>query len=104
MDLQSSCLSPSVAGKTLANLVFMDGKRRVCEKIMRRAYDNGDMLYVPTPNKVFAVNKEVVFQPYKMACMPLWKIQVTDKHWSVRQGPYPEALQQPVRILRMNVK
>jgi peptide/nickel transport system substrate-binding protein len=58
------------------------------------------MLFVPTPNKVFAVNKEVVFRPYKMACIPLWKIQVTDQHWSVRKGPYPEKLKQPVRILR----
>jgi ABC-type transport system substrate-binding protein len=72
----------------------------VCEKIMRRAYGEAYMLFVPTPNKVFAVNKEVVFQPYKMACMPLWKIQVTDQHWSVRKGPYPEKLKHPVRIFR----
>ena len=74
----------------------------VCEKIMRRAYDEGYMLFVPTPNKVFAVNKEVVFHPYKMACIPLWKIQVTDQHWSVRQGPYPETLKRPVEIIRTN--
>ena len=72
----------------------------VCEKIMRRAYDEGYMLFVPTPKKVFAVNKEVVFRPYKMACIPLWKIQVTDQHWSVRQGPYPGELKQPVAITR----
>ena len=41
----------------------------ICEKIMRRAYKEGYMLFVPTPNKVFAVNKEVVFQPYKLACL-----------------------------------
>ena len=76
----------------------------VCERIMRRAYDEGYMLFVPTPNKVFAVNKEVVFQPYKMACIPLWKIQVTGQHWSVRQGSYPAALKQPVQIIRTNVK
>jgi len=74
----------------------------VCENIMRRAYDEGYMLFVPTPNKVFAVNKEVVFHPYKMACIPLWKLQVTDQHWSVRQGPYPEELKQPVQIVRTN--
>ncbi len=74
----------------------------VCERIMRRAYDEGYMLFVPTPNKVFAVNKEVVFRPYKMACIPLWKIQVTDQHWSVRQGSYPAALKQPVKIIRVN--
>lgn len=32
----------------------------ICEKIMKRAYDEAYMLFVPTPNKVFAVNKEVV--------------------------------------------
>jgi peptide/nickel transport system substrate-binding protein len=73
----------------------------ICEKIMRRAYDEGYMLFVPTPNKVFAVNKEVVFKPYKMACLPLWKIQVTDQHWSVRKGKYPDKLRQPVEITRV---
>ena len=72
----------------------------ICEKIMRRAYDEGYMLFVPTPNKVFAVDKEVVFQPYRMACIPLWKIQVTGQHWSVRRGDYPETLKQPVEIVR----
>lgn len=73
----------------------------VCESIMRRAYDESYMLFVPTPKKVFAVNKEVVFRPYKMACIPLWKIQVTDQHWSVRNGrPYPESLKRPVEISR----
>lgn len=74
----------------------------ISRKIMQRAYDEAYMLFVPTPNKVFAVNKEVVFQPYKMACMPLWKIQVTDQHWSLRQGPYPPELTMPVQITRTN--
>jgi peptide/nickel transport system substrate-binding protein len=74
----------------------------VCDKIMRRAYHESYMLFVPTPNKVFAVNKEVVFRPYKMACIPLWKIQVTDQHWSLRAGPYPRELQRPVEITRIN--
>ena len=73
----------------------------VCEKIMRRAYENGYLLAVPAPGNVFAVNKEVVIHPYKMACMPLWKIQVTGQHWSVRQGPYPESLRRPVQIIRL---
>jgi len=53
---------------------------------------------VPSPNKVFAVNKEVLFQPDKITCLPLWKIQVTDQHWSVRNGPYPEERKRAVRI------
>jgi peptide/nickel transport system substrate-binding protein len=74
----------------------------ILRKIMQRTYDEAYMLFVPTPNKVFAVNKEVVFQPYKMACIPLWKIQVTDQHWSLRKGPYPDELKKPVRISRAN--
>ena len=73
----------------------------VCEKIMRRAFENGYLLAVPTPNNVFAINKEVAIRPYKMACMPLWKIQITDQHWSVRNGPYPEKLKKPVEITRL---
>ncbi len=78
----------------------------VCERIMKRAYDEAYMLFVPTPNKVFAVNKEVVFHPYKMASIPLWKIEVTNQHWSVRKpdSPYPAALRKPVEILRINVR
>jgi peptide/nickel transport system substrate-binding protein len=74
----------------------------VCEKIMKRAYESGYLLAVPTPNNVFAVNKEVVILPYKMACMPLWKVQVTDQHWSVRQGPYPDSLKKPVQITKLH--
>ena len=79
---------------------------QVCEKIMQRAYNEGYMLFVPTPNKVFAVNKEVVFQPYKMACIPLWKIEVSDQHWSLREPglPYPTVLRRPVEITRVKVK
>jgi peptide/nickel transport system substrate-binding protein len=74
----------------------------ICEQILRRGYDEAYMLYVPTPNKVFAVNKEVVFQPYRMACIPLWKIQVTGQHWSVRQADYPAERLQPVAITRID--
>ncbi len=74
----------------------------VCDKIMRRAYDEAYMLFVPTPNKVFAVNKEVVFRPYKMACIPLWKIQITDQHWSVRKGVFSEDRMRPVEIIRIS--
>ncbi|MCC4798271.1 peptide ABC transporter substrate-binding protein [Enterovibrio norvegicus] len=56
----------------------------VSEKIMYHVYDNGYMLFVPTPNKVLAVNKQVTYSPYRMANMPLWEIEVSDDHWSVR--------------------
>jgi peptide/nickel transport system substrate-binding protein len=84
-------------------MIGADGKESftsVCEDIMRRAYEESYMLFVPTPKKVFAVNKEVVFRPYKMACIPLWKIQIADQHWSLRKGPYAEALKRPVKPFR----
>ncbi|MGI2257899.1 ABC transporter substrate-binding protein [Shewanella sp. GXUN23E] len=53
-------------------------------EIMQHVYDRGYMLFVPTPNKVLAVNQEVQYQPYRMANMPLWEIEVSPKHWSLR--------------------
>ncbi|WP_207687185.1 ABC transporter substrate-binding protein [Desulfonema limicola] len=70
------------------------------ETIIKHVHDNAYMLYVPAPNQVMAVNKEVVFNPYKMACMPLWEIELTKDHYSVRQGNYPEKLKNPVQIVR----
>lgn len=70
--------------------------------VMKHIYDNAYALFVPTPNKVFAVNKEVVFTPYKMASLPLWEIELTAEHPSIRQGAYPEALKRPVEIVQKN--
>ncbi|MDD1793696.1 ABC transporter substrate-binding protein [Enterovibrio sp. ZSDZ42] len=56
----------------------------ISEKIMRRAYNNGYMLFVPTPNKVLAVNKQVNYSPYKMANIPLWEISLKPTHWSTK--------------------
>ncbi|WP_245621480.1 ABC transporter substrate-binding protein [Enterovibrio calviensis] len=56
----------------------------IAEKIMRRAYDNGYMLFVPTPNKVLAVNKQVNYSPFRMANIPLWEISVKPEHWSAK--------------------
>ncbi len=70
-------------------------------QIVKHVYDNAYMLFVPTPNNVFAVNKEVGFKPYRMACFPLWKIQITDQHWSVRKGPYPQSRKEPIKITQI---
>ncbi|QEG39214.1 ABC transporter substrate-binding protein [Roseimaritima ulvae] len=73
---------------------------QVCGKIMQRAFDEAYMLFVPTPNKVIAMNKEVVYEPYRMACAPLWSIQITNQHWSIRKGPYANVSRGPVRMTR----
>ncbi len=75
---------------------------QITQKIVQHVYDEAYMLFVPTPNNVFAVNKEVVFRPYRMACFPLWNIQITDQHWSVRGNrPYPQSRRVPVEISRI---
>ncbi len=78
------------------------GYSSVIKSIMQRAHNNAYMLFVPTPNKVFAVNKEVIFTPYKMASVPLWEIELTTDHASIRRDSYPERLKQPVAIIYKN--
>ena len=53
--------------------------------IMKHAYDNAYMLFLPTPNKVLAVNSEVIYEPWSQVSMPLWDIQVSKNHWSLKQ-------------------
>jgi len=76
--------------------------QKIVFKIMKRAYDNAYNLFIPTPNKVFAVNKEVIFTPYKMASLPLWEIELSQSHPSIRQGKYPDELKKPVEIVKKN--
>lgn len=76
---------------------------QVSEKIVRHIYDNGYMLFVPGPNKVLATNKELIFTPYKVASMPLWEIEITEDHWSLRKGPYPKELKKPIKVVEKNV-
>jgi ABC-type transport system substrate-binding protein len=78
------------------------GYNEAVYKIMARAHEQGYMLFVPTPHKVFAVNKEVVFTPYEQACLPLWEISVSTRHHSLRQGAYPDILKHPVATVRKN--
>ncbi|WP_331774937.1 ABC transporter substrate-binding protein [Sulfurospirillum sp. 1612] len=60
------------------------------KKIIKRAYDEAYMLFVPSPNIVLAVNKEVDYTPSSVLMMPLWKAKITPYHWSVRSGHYPD--------------
>lgn len=74
----------------------------IVSKILHRARDKAYTLRVPSPNKVIAVNKEVVFKPCKGAIIPLWNIQITKDHWSVRgEKPYPVNLQAPIKPQRV---
>lgn len=67
------------------------------EKIRLRAREEAYMLYVPIPNVVFAMNKELVFDPLGIAMQPFWQANITPEHWSIRKdAPYPKALQTPM--------
>ncbi|MCR1810980.1 ABC transporter substrate-binding protein [Sulfurospirillum sp. hDNRA2] len=67
------------------------------QKIQDRAREEAYMLFVPIPNAVFAMNKELVFEPLGIGMQPFWKAKITDRHWSVRgDKAYPEELQKPL--------
>jgi peptide/nickel transport system substrate-binding protein len=71
---------------------------------IRYVYENDLMLFLPNPNNVYAVNKEVVFEPGRSAFVYLRDLEVTDQHWSVRgEAPYPEGRKRPVRMTRQHL-
>lgn len=75
--------------------------QQLCEKIQKRAKEEAYMLFVPTPNVVFAMNKELVFEPLGIGMQPFWKAKITNQHWSIRgDKPYPDALKEPVMPTR----
>ena len=72
------------------------------QKIQDRACEEAYMLFVPIPNAVFAMNKELVFEPLGIGMQPFWKAKITDQHWSVRgDKPYPLVLQNPLLPKRL---
>ena len=76
----------------------------VTADIIKHVHENNLMVFLPTPNNVFAINKEVYFSPGSSAFYYLREIQVTDYHWSVRGNTLlPEARKRPVEILRTGV-
>ncbi len=57
----------------------------IVQKILYQARDMAYTLRVPSPNKVIALNKEVIYKPYLGGMIPLWEIQVTNNHWSLKK-------------------
>ena len=76
--------------------------KTLTQKIEDRAKEEAYMLFVPIPNAVFAMNKELVFEPLGIGMQPFWKAKITDQHWSVRgDKPYPTALKAPILPKRL---
>jgi len=74
------------------------------KSMIEHVYYQSYMLFLPSPNKVLALNKEVHYQARPSAFIPLWEIEVSDNHWSVRKGDYPVELKQPVEITYSNLE
>jgi len=72
--------------------------------MIEHVYYQSYMLFLPSPNKILALNKEVYYKPRSSAFIPLWEIEVSDNHWSVRQGDYPVELKSPVEIINSNLE
>jgi len=69
--------------------------------LIRYIYENNYMVFLPSPNNVYAVNKEVLFNPGHSAFVYLRDLQVTEQHWSVRKdGDYPMSRRRPLQINR----
>ena len=75
----------------------------IVKKMVQRVYNQAYMLFVPSPNIVLAVNKEIFYEPSSVLLMPLWKAKLTRFHWSIRGNvSYPEERQQPMHPLRFS--
>ena len=75
----------------------------VVKNILFRAKDMAYTLAVPSVNKVFAVNKELIFKPYKGGIIPLWQIEISKNHWSIREDKeYEKELRKPIKLERIN--
>lgn len=74
----------------------------VVRDILFRAKSQAYTLRVPSPNKVIAVNKEVIYKPYQGGIIPLWEIEISKNHWSVRENKeYKEELKKAIKPKRI---
>ena len=72
--------------------------------IIRYVHDKNYMVFLPTPDNVYAVNKEVVFNPGHSAFIYLRELQVTDQHWSLRgDRAYAAERLRPLRVNRQSL-
>ncbi len=70
---------------------------------IRHVYEHNYMVFLPNPHNVYAVNKEVVFNPGRSAYVYLRDLEVTSLHWSLRgEREYPALRKKPIRINRKN--
>jgi peptide/nickel transport system substrate-binding protein len=91
--------------RLLGTNVMSDKYVPLLAEFIRYVYEHNYMVFLPNPNNVYAVNKEVVFTPGRSAFVYLRDLQVTDQHWSLRGNqPYPATRQRPLRIIRQYIE
>ena len=77
--------------------------KEVVKNILFRAKEKAYSLAVPSVNKVFAVNKEVIFKPYQGGIIPFWEIEISNNHWSIRkEKEYSKELKKPIKLERVS--
>ncbi|MEP5837524.1 MAG: ABC transporter substrate-binding protein [Marinobacter sp.] len=68
-------------------------------EFIRHVHENNYMVFLPSPNNVYAVNKELVFNPGRSAFVYLRDLEVTGQHWSQRgEAAYPAERRRPLQI------
>ncbi|MBT5141178.1 MAG: ABC transporter substrate-binding protein [Gemmatimonadetes bacterium] len=78
--------------------------RPLLADFIRHVYERNYMLFLPTPNNVYAVNKEVVFNPGRSAFVYLRDLEVTAYHWSIRgSAAYPDERLRPRQVNRQGL-
>lgn len=76
--------------------------KKVVKNILHRARQKAYTLRVPSLNKVIAVNKEVIYKPYEGGIIPLWEIEISKNHWSVRGNKeYKKELEEAIKPKRI---
>ncbi|MFA7084057.1 MAG: ABC transporter substrate-binding protein [Arcobacteraceae bacterium] len=72
------------------------------KNILHRAKSMAYTLSVPSPNKVIAVNKELIYTPYQGGIIPLWEMQISNNHWSLRdEKEYDENSKKSMKAQRI---
>ncbi len=86
----SSILEDKYLEKEFQELFKLDVSSEAFTKkvneLLLYSYDKAYTLVVPSANIVLALNKEVIYEPSKMALSPLWNAKITPYHWSIRKG------------------
>jgi peptide/nickel transport system substrate-binding protein len=91
--------------RLLGTNVVSDDYVPLLAEFIRYVYEQNYMVFLPNPHNVYAVNKEVVFNPGRSAFVYLRDLEVTGRHWSVRgEQPYPKERLKPLRIRRERIE